>query len=68
MKRTVVCYLVSVGVTALIGFLMYYLTLPAINVHSVGFWAYLLFLGLVYAAAHATARATICKNEISVVG
>ena len=43
-KRTVVCYLISVGITALAGFLIYYLALPAINVHSAGFWAYLLFL------------------------
>lgn len=67
-KRTVICYLVSIGITALIGFGLYYLTLPAINVHSVGFWGYLLFMGLMFTMTHATARSTICKNEISVVG
>ena len=67
-KRTVICYLVSIGITALIGFGLYYLTLPAINVHSVGFWGYLLFMGLMFTVTHATARSTICKNEISVVG
>ncbi len=67
-KRTVVCYLISVGITALAGFLIYYLALPAINVHSAGFWAYLLFLGIILATAHSLTKEIILKNEISVVG
>ncbi|MBP5490403.1 MAG: hypothetical protein J6Y10_07385 [Lachnospiraceae bacterium] len=67
-KRTVVCYLISGGITALAGFLIYYLALPAINVHSAGFWAYLLFLGIILATAHSLTKEIILKNEISVVG
>lgn len=40
--------LISLLVTAIIGFIIYYLALPAINVHSLGFWAYLIVLLVVY--------------------
>lgn len=67
-KRTFICYLVSIAITALVGAALYYLSLPAFNVHSAGFWGYLLFMGLVFAGVHSVARAGICKHEISVVG
>lgn len=34
-----------------IGFIYYYINLPAINIHSKGFWGFLLFLALVITAA-----------------
>lgn len=37
LKRNLICLLV----TAIEGFIIYYLALPALNVHSLGFWAYL---------------------------
>ena len=68
MKKTALCYLISTGITVLIGLVVYYYALPAMNVHSAGFWGYWLFLGLIYAGAHSTVRPIVCKKEISVVG
>ena len=68
MKKTALCYLISTGITVLIGLVVYYFALPAMNVHSAGFWGYWLFLGLIYAGAHSTVRPIVCKKEISVVG
>ena len=68
MKKTALCYLISLGITVLIGFAVYYFALPAMNVHSTGFWGYWMFLGLVYAGVHSAVRPIVCKNEISVVG
>ncbi|MBP5353887.1 MAG: hypothetical protein J6Y67_01970 [Lachnospiraceae bacterium] len=67
-KKTVVCYLISLGITALLGFIVYYFALPAMNVHSAGFWGYWLFLGLALAGIHSSVRSIVCKNEITVVG
>lgn len=44
MKRN----LISLLITAVIGFVIYYFTLPALNVHSLGFWAYLVTLLIIY--------------------
>ena len=38
----------SILVTLLIGFIMFYLFLPPINIHSSAFWAYFIFLLLVF--------------------
>ena len=35
-------------ITFIISFIIYYLTLPAINIHSIGFWAYLFFIFIVF--------------------
>lgn len=40
--------LISLFITAVIGFIIYYLALPALNVHSLGFWAYLIALLVLY--------------------
>jgi len=61
-------YGAAVAITALIGFGLYYLLLPAINVHSTGFWAMLFLLGVVFAGAYAGMRRIFCKNEITIVG
>ncbi len=39
---------ISLLVTAMIGFIIYYFTLPALNLHSLGFWVYLSFLMAIY--------------------
>lgn len=38
---------VSVIIAALIGFIYYYITLPAINIHSAGFWKFIIVLFLI---------------------
>ncbi|MCR5086483.1 MAG: hypothetical protein K6B39_03715 [Lachnospiraceae bacterium] len=67
-RETVISYLVSVGVTALAAVVIYYFTLPAINIHSSGFWTMVMLLGAVFAGAHAITHKVFCKNEITVVG
>ena len=67
-KRTVLCYVVSTIITVVLGFVLYYFTLPAINIHSTGFWGALLLIALVYAGVHEAAREIFCKNEITVEG
>ncbi|MBQ7364998.1 MAG: hypothetical protein IJW46_05320, partial [Clostridia bacterium] len=45
--RLMILLLMAVAVS----FLIYYVTLPALNVHSVGFWIYLFFVSLLFGAA-----------------
>lgn len=40
--------LISLLITALIGFVIYYFALPALNVHSLGFWLYLIALLIIF--------------------
>ena len=40
--------LISIGITLLIGALLYYLFLPPLNIHSFGFWIFLLTLLFIY--------------------
>ena len=40
--------LISLIITIILGFGLYYLFLPAINVHSFGFWAFLFVLFIIY--------------------
>ena len=35
---------ISILITLIIGFIMFYLFLPAINIHSFGFWFYVIIL------------------------
>lgn len=67
-KERVISYVVTGGVTALIGFLVYYLTLPAWNIHSPGMWAFLLMMGILIAAIHSVSYHYICKHDIVVEG
>lgn len=39
--------LVCVAIAAVLGFLYYYITLPAINMHSVGFWKFIIVLFII---------------------
>lgn len=45
MKKT---FFLRILITAIITFLMYYVTLPAINLHSFGFYIFILFIIIVY--------------------
>ncbi len=38
----------AIIITLIVGFIMFYITLPAINLHSTGFYAYLIFLLVVF--------------------
>lgn len=40
--------LISLLITAIVGFIVYYFTLPALNIHSLGFWAYLVVLLIIF--------------------
>ena len=40
--------LVSLGITLLCGFVMFYLFLPALNIHSRGFWLFVIVLLLIF--------------------
>jgi len=44
MKRN----LISLLITSVVGFIIYYFTLPALNIHSLGFWAFLVTLLTIY--------------------
>lgn len=44
MKRNII----SIITTLILGFIVYYFALPALNLHSLGFWLYLVFLITVY--------------------
>ncbi len=39
---------ISILVTFICGFIMFYLFLPALNIHDMGFWVYLIFLLLIF--------------------
>ena len=43
MKKTI-RNIILLGITLLVGFIYYYVTLPAINIHSVGFWEFVILL------------------------
>lgn len=40
--------MISILITLVIGFIVFYATLPAINIHSLGFWFFLMFLFIIY--------------------
>lgn len=40
--------LISAIITLFIGFIIYYFSLPAINIHSLGFWIYIIILLTIY--------------------
>lgn len=50
MKNKILKYSIFYLAITLINFLIYYVTLPAINVYSPGFWVYLAFLIFTYLA------------------
>ena len=40
--------IINLIITFIVGFIFYYITLPALNIHSVGFWFFLMLLFLVF--------------------
>lgn len=48
--------------TAILGFIIYYLTLPAINIHSMGFWSYLFFIFILFFSTGIISFGTKVKN------
>lgn len=40
--------IISILITIVIGFITFYATLPAINIHSLGFWFFVIFLFIIY--------------------
>ena len=40
--------LLSIGVTLLVGFILFYIFLPPINIHSGDFWKFFIFLTLLF--------------------
>ncbi len=48
MNKKIIKYVVSYLVISLIAFLVYYITLPAINLQNEGFWIFLAFLIFIY--------------------
>lgn len=40
--------MISILITLVIGFIVFYATLPALNIHSLGFWFFLMFLFIIY--------------------
>ena len=67
-QRAALGYLISIACTALIGHVLFYFTLPALNAHNPGFWAFVMFMGVSFAGVHSFVRSIVCKSEISVVG
>ncbi|MBQ6660412.1 MAG: hypothetical protein IJM57_03170 [Lachnospiraceae bacterium] len=67
-KERVISWIVNCGVTLLSAFLIYYFALPAINIHSTGFWGMILVLGLVFGFTYTATDQLICKHKIEVVG
>lgn len=63
MKNKVLKYAVIYLCITLFAFVVYYVTLPAINVHSEGFWVFLAFLILIYVAPYGL---KITKKEVVV--
>ena len=42
--------LIALIITLIVGFLNFYLFLPALNIHSLGFWFFIIFLIIIYSA------------------
>lgn len=51
-KGKITSSLIALAITAVIGFVIYYVALPPMNFHSVGFYFYWMFLGILFAVLH----------------
>lgn len=61
-KKSVFRVLLSLAVTAVVGFAVFYIALPPLNFHAVGFYFYLIFLSLVYSGAYFVLSVSAWKN------
>lgn len=57
-------YISRIIITLIVAFLLFYVTLPAINIHSPGFWIYLLFIFNVYLVTGLINFSTKVVNKI----
>jgi len=48
MKKRIISLIISL----ILGFVYYYLALPAINIHSIGFWFFIFFIVIVYVVSN----------------
>lgn len=64
-KKSVFRVLLSLAVTAVVGFAVFYIALPPLNFHAVGFYFYLIFLSLVYSGAYFVLSVSAWKNRPS---
>ncbi len=62
-KSKVTSMLIALAVTAVIGFVIYYIALPAMNFHSVGFYFYWIILGIVFSLAQSISNAAMMKRK-----
>lgn len=51
-KKRILRILLSLGITAVVGFVTFYIALPPLNFHAVGFYFYMIFLCLIYSGAY----------------
>ena len=59
--------LISIGVTLLSGLVMFYLFIPALNIHSVGFWMFVIILLLIFGVMNfGTGIFSIKKREFDI--
>lgn len=61
-QKSGIRFLLSLGITAIIGFVVFYITLPPLNFHATGFYIYFIFLGLVYSGVHAVCSFGLKRN------
>lgn len=61
-QKSGIRFLLSLGITAIIGLVVFYITLPPLNFHATGFYVYFIFLGLVYSGVHAVCSFGLKKN------
>lgn len=61
-KKGILRILLSLGITAVVGLATFYIALPPLNFHAVGFYFYMIFLCLVYSGAHFVLSVTAWKD------
>ncbi|MBR5712309.1 MAG: hypothetical protein IKX54_01815 [Lachnospiraceae bacterium] len=67
-KERWLCIGVTVAVTLVAALLIWYLFLPPINIHSPGFWAALMILGVISAVSYGINYEIFCKHDVTVAG
>ncbi len=57
--------IISLLITLVVGFLSFYLFLPAINIHSLGFWIFVIYLLLIYSCIYyASSIGEVLKTNV----
>ena len=63
-KKKIISYALLYIAMAAVGFLTYYITLPAINAQSPGFWVFLAWIALLGVAPYYLMRPEICRISL----